>query len=76
MKVGHTLPAVPLHVLRDNGMPSRHPRARSWQGRVVLFGVPCGASTPGCSKVHLPGFVERQGELREKGVDTSLASRE
>ncbi len=39
------------------------------RGRVVLFAVP-GAFTPGCSNVHLPGFVERAGELRAKGVDT------
>jgi len=37
-------------------------------GRVVLFAVP-GAFTPGCSKVHLPGFVAQASELRGKGVD-------
>lgn len=38
-------------------------------GKVVLFAVP-GAFTPGCSKVHLPGFVEQAHELTAKGVDT------
>lgn len=37
-------------------------------GKVVLFAVP-GAFTPGCSNVHLPGFVERSAELKAKGVD-------
>ena len=30
------------------------------------------AGTPGCSKVHLPGFVQRFNELKSKGV-TSVA---
>uniref|UniRef100_A0A8C2PKE3 Peroxiredoxin-5 n=1 Tax=Capra hircus TaxID=9925 RepID=A0A8C2PKE3_CAPHI len=33
----------------------------------VLFGLP-GAFTPGCSKTHLPGFVEQAGALKAKGI--------
>lgn len=38
------------------------------RGRAVLFGLP-GAFTPGCSRVHLPGYVQRADELAAKGVD-------
>ncbi len=70
MKVGDKLPDVQVHVLGDNGMPSPVSTGEVLgKGRVVLFGVP-GAFTPGCSKVHLPGFVERKDELKAKGVDT------
>jgi peroxiredoxin len=37
--------------------------------KVVLFAVP-GAFTPGCSKIHLPGYVEHAAELKAKGVTT------
>uniref|UniRef100_A0A8C5QQP2 Peroxiredoxin-5 n=1 Tax=Leptobrachium leishanense TaxID=445787 RepID=A0A8C5QQP2_9ANUR len=33
----------------------------------VLFGVP-GAFTPGCSKTHLPGYVEKSEELKAQGI--------
>jgi len=34
----------------------------------ILFGVP-GAFTPGCSKTHLPGYVEKAQELKSKGIE-------
>ena len=37
-------------------------------GKVVLFAVP-GAFTPGCSRVHLPGFVQQAQDVTDKGVD-------
>jgi glutaredoxin/glutathione-dependent peroxiredoxin len=36
-------------------------------GRSVLFGGP-GAFTPGCDRVHLPGFVAQADDLFAKGV--------
>merc|ERR1712154_58999 len=37
------------------------------EGKVVIFGVP-GAFTPGCSKTHLPGYVEDAEKLKAKGI--------
>jgi glutaredoxin/glutathione-dependent peroxiredoxin len=39
------------------------------KGKVVLFAVP-GAFTPGCSRIHLPGFVQQAQDVTDKGVDT------
>jgi peroxiredoxin len=36
--------------------------------RVAIFSLP-GAFTPTCSAKHLPGFVEKAGDLKAKGID-------
>ena len=41
--------------------------------KVVLFAVP-GAFTPTCSAKHLPGFIEKAGEIKAKGVDTIVCT--
>ena len=68
IKVGETLPNVDLALGTENG-PSPIKAADYFGGkRTVLFAVP-GAFTPTCSARHLPGFVEKAGELKAKGVD-------
>ncbi|XP_005988935.1 peroxiredoxin-5, mitochondrial [Latimeria chalumnae] len=66
IKVGDRLPSVQV----QEGDPGTTVNmAELFKGKKgVLFAVP-GAFTPGCSKTHLPGFVEQADELKKKGVD-------
>lgn len=66
--VGSRIPDVEVRTMGEGGPEAVRTGAVLGTGRVVLFGVP-GAFTPGCSKVHLPGYVENVGALRSKGVD-------
>ncbi|MBC8092933.1 MAG: peroxiredoxin [Pseudonocardia sp.] len=67
--VGDRLPEATLHTMTADGPTTVSSTDALGTGRVVLFAVP-GAFTPGCSTVHLPGFVEGGAELKAKGVDT------
>ena len=37
------------------------------KGKIILFGLP-GAFTPGCSKKHLPSFLNSTQELKKKNI--------
>jgi peroxiredoxin len=66
---GEKVPDVEVFVMGPEGGPQKVTTGELLgSGRVVLFAVP-GAYTPGCSKVHLPGFVEGASDLKGKGVD-------
>lgn len=68
IKVGDTLPNVTFMTMTADG-PAPVSTDEAFAGkRVALFAVP-GAFTPTCSARHLPGFVEKAGELKAKGVD-------
>lgn len=66
--VGDRVPDVEVKTMGPEGPQTVKTGEVLGQGRVVLFAVP-GAFTPGCSKVHLPGFVAQASELKGKGVD-------
>jgi peroxiredoxin len=68
ISVGDKLPDVELRTMTADGPTVVRSNDVLGSGKVVLFAVP-GAFTPGCSNVHLPGFVERGAELKAKGVD-------
>ena len=65
---GDKVPDVDVTLMGEEGPTKSTSGDLLGSGRVVLFAVP-GAFTPGCSKIHLPGFVQGVSELKGKGVD-------
>lgn len=69
IKVGDKMPAGTLTVVTKDGPQKVSADEFFANKKVVLFSVP-GAFTPTCDAKHLPGFVEKAGDLKGKGVDT------
>ncbi|WP_131746851.1 peroxiredoxin [Frankia sp. Cppng1_Ct_nod] len=69
VKIGDPIPDVEVKIMTGDGPKAIGTAELLGRGKVVLFAVP-GAFTPGCSRVHLPGFVEHARELTAKGVET------
>ncbi|HWA67050.1 MAG TPA: peroxiredoxin [Mycobacteriales bacterium] len=69
IEVGSKIPDVAVKVMRDGKPEEVRTGDVLGSGKVVLFAVP-GAFTPGCSKIHLPGYVQHGDELKAKGIDT------
>jgi len=69
IKVGDKMPEGTMMTMTGEG-PKPVSSSELFGGKkVVFFGLP-GAFTPTCSAKHLPGFIEKAGELKSKGVDT------
>lgn len=66
IKVGDKLPAVEVAESTPNDKVNVADLFKGKKG--VLFAVP-GAFTPGCSKTHLPGFVDDCDKLKDKGIE-------
>ena len=66
---GDKIPDVEVKTMGAEGPQSVRTGEVLGTGKVVLFAVP-GAFTPGCSKIHLPGYVQHGDELKAKGVST------
>ena len=68
IQVGESIPEATFKIMGDNG-PQKLTSAEIFGGkRVVMFGVP-GAFTPGCTRTHLPGYVEHAEEILAQGFD-------
>ena len=69
VSVGDNVPDVVIHVLGEDGRPAPVQSGDILgSGRIVLFAVP-GPFSPGCSKIHLPGYIAKADQLADKGVD-------
>jgi 2-Cys peroxiredoxin 5 len=63
---GDKLPSVEVH---ESSPGDKVNIADLFAGKKgVLFAVP-GAFTPGCSKTHLPGYVQDADAIKAKGID-------
>ena len=71
IKAGDKLPDVKVKEMSESGPRDVSLGELTKGKKVVLFAVP-GAFTPTCSMKHLPGFVEKAGDLRAKGVQEIL----
>nr|QIZ16778.1 peroxiredoxin 5 [Platichthys stellatus] len=65
IQVGEHLPAVEVQEGEPGNKVSMDKLFKGKKG--LLFAVP-GAFTPGCSKTHLPGFVQQAEDLKSKGI--------
>ncbi|XP_041987775.1 peroxiredoxin-5, mitochondrial [Aricia agestis] len=65
IKVGDKLPSVDL--FEDSPANKVNISELAAGKKVILFAVP-GAFTPGCSKTHLPGYVENADKLKSEGA--------
>jgi peroxiredoxin len=69
IKVGDRMPAGTFKTMTKDG-PQNITTDQLFSGKkVVLFSVP-GAFTPTCDAKHLPGFIQKAGDLKAKGIDT------
>ena len=68
IQVGEKIPSLILQHKTDEGVTDISTDEIFGGKKVVLFALP-GAFTPTCSAAHLPGFITRADELKEKGID-------
>jgi peroxiredoxin len=69
IQVGDRIPDATLNMLKD-GVQAVSTGEIFDGKKVVLFSVP-GAFTPTCSSKHLPGYVEKFADFRQRGVDVA-----
>ncbi len=68
ISVGDKIPSVTVMMATEEGPNQVDTLEALGSGKVALFSLP-GAFTPTCSAQHLPGFVNKAGDFKSKGVD-------
>ena len=68
IKVGDKLPEAKLKHKTADGIKDLSTADLFGGKKVLVFALP-GAFTPTCSAKHLPGYVEKAGDIAAKGVD-------
>ncbi len=68
IQVGDKIPSVILHQKIDESVSDISTDEIFSGKKVALFALP-GAFTPTCSAAHLPGYVVKADELKDKGID-------
>ena len=68
IQVGDKIPSVTLHHKTDEGVAEITTEEIFNGKKVALFALP-GAFTPTCSAAHLPGYVVKADDLKDKGID-------
>lgn len=70
---GDRIPEVTLKRIHNDGIETIDTPTLFNGKQVVLFAVP-GAFTPTCSEKHLPGFVQRFEDFRERGIEVACVA--
>ncbi len=69
IQVGDKIPSLTLQRKAEEGVTDITTDELFGGKKVALFALP-GAFTPTCSAAHLPGYVVKADELKDKGVDS------
>ena len=69
IRVGEKIPSLTLQQKTGDSVSDISTDEIFAGKKIVLFALP-GAFTPTCSAAHLPGYVVRADELKDKGIDS------
>ena len=72
IKVGDKIVNEPLMIpSKEKGVGSLNLQEFSKGKKIIVFAVPA-AFSPTCSRTHLPGYLENNDKLMEKGIDAII----